>query len=241
MIANPEGWKSKKKILVILAHPDDPEFFCGGMIARWVDQGHLVSYCLLTRGQRGFHDKHMDLETMAGIRMKEQLAAGFRLGVTDIKFFDHLDGELVADISLREEIIKEIRNQKPDVIVSCDPTNLFPAANRINHPDHRAAGQAVLDAVFPAAGNPAYQFDGEQRANKSHRVKEVWLTLTRQPNFEITLTPYLEKKINALLCHRSQVQESAEELHDRYMKLASVIGDNGVTEYIEKFLRIKLS
>ena len=156
-------------------------------------------------------------------------------------FFLVLDGELVADISLREEIIKEIRNQKPDVIVSCDPTNLFPAANRINHPDHRAAGQAVLDAVFPAAGNPAYQFDGEQRANKSHRVKEVWLTLTRQPNFEITLTPYLEKKINALLCHRSQVQESAEELHDRYMKLASVIGDNGVTEYIEKFLLIKLS
>lgn len=241
MITNPEGWKSKKKILVILAHPDDPEFFCGGMIARWVDLGHQVSYCLLTKGQRGFHDKKMDMETMAGIRIKEQVAAGSRLGVKDIKFLNHLDGELVADILLREEIIKYIRIQKPDIVVSCDPTNLLPAANRINHPDHRAAGQAVLDAVFPAAGNFAYQFEDDPIVNVPHQVDEVWLTLTRQPNFEIALTPYLEKKINALLCHSSQVHASAEELRERYMKYSSMIGDNGVANYSEKFLRIKLS
>lgn len=236
-----EGWKKPKKILVILAHPDDPEFFCGGMIARWIDLGHKVSYCLLTKGQRGFHDKNMDPKTMAVIRTKEQFEAATVLGVTEIKFLDHMDGELVADIALRDELIKEIRYQKPDVVVSCDPTNLFPAVNRINHPDHRAAGQAVLDAVFPAAGNPAYQFAKDQEANESHQVKEIWLTLTKQPNFVIALTPYLDKKISALMCHSSQVKNTASELRERYLKFSITTDENGNTDYCEKFYRIILS
>lgn len=235
---NPEGWKTKKKILAIFAHPDDAEFFCGGMIARWVDQGHCVSYCLLTKGQRGFHEKGMDLTTMAEIRVREQMAAGSVLGVTDIRFLEHLDGELVADIALREEIIQEIRKRKPDIVVSCDPTNLFPAVNRINHPDHRAAGQAVIDAVFPAAGSPAYQFNDKLTATEAHQVEEMWLALTQQPNFEIVLTNYLEKRIRAILCHHSQVQATAEELLDKYLKPSLAKEGADAPAYCEKFLRI---
>ncbi len=241
MTANLEGWESQKKVLVILAHPDDPEFFCGGMIARWVDFGHQVSYCLLTKGQRGFHDMSMDIDTMAGIRMEEERNAATRLGVTNVKFLDHLDGELVADIVLREEIIKEIRAEKPDVIVTCDPTNLFPAENRINHPDHRAAGQAVLDAVFPAAGNPGYQFAEDPAANEPHQVQEIWLAVTNQPNFTISLTAYLDQKIEALLCHRSQVSVSAAVLREKFLGRFVYTDESTIPEFHERFRRIVLS
>lgn len=238
MKPNPENWKYKQEILVILAHPDDPEFFCGGMIARWVALGHHVSYCLMTAGQRGFKDESMNVMTMAGIRKQEQLEAAARLGVRNVKFLDHLDGELVPSIELREEIIKEIRATRPDIIVTCDPTNLFPAKNRINHPDHRAAGQAVLDAVFPAAGNPGYQFDAAPEANKPHQVKEVWMTVTQQPNFVISVTDYLDLKIAALMCHRSQVQATADELRNRYLSLYSDSDEKGNPDYRERFFRI---
>lgn len=241
MKTSEEGWEGSKKILVILAHPDDPEFFCGGMIARWVNLGHQVTYCLLTKGQRGYKDENMEPETMAGIRVKEQMDAAAILGVTNIKFLGHMDGELVADINLREEIIKEIRKQKPDVIVTCDPTNLFPAENRINHPDHRAAGQAVLDAVFPAAGNPGYRFAGDAEVNDPHQVEEVWLTVCKTPNFEILLGEYLDQKIKALLCHRSQVSATAAELRERYRNQFMATDETGEPEYKERFLRIVLT
>lgn len=239
--SNLEGWVGQKRILVILAHPDDPEFFCGGMIARWIDKGHQVSYCLLTKGQRGFQEKNLNVILMADIRIQEQLEAAAKLGVKEVKFLEHMDGELVADIALREEIIKEIRTVKPDVVVSCDPTNLFPAENRINHPDHRAAGQAVLDAVFPAAGNPGYQFPRDPASNEPHQVQEVWLTVAKQPNFTITLTSYLDQKIAALLCHRSQVHVSAAALRERYLGQYAGNDENELKEYSERFLRIVFS
>lgn len=237
---NPEGWDNPKKILVILAHPDDPEFFCGAMIARWCSLGHHVSYCLLTSGQRGSQDSKMDSTTMGNIRMKEQIDAAARLGVSDIKFLDYIDGELVPDIQMRENIIKEIRYAKPDVVVTCDPTNLFPAENRINHPDHRAAGQAVLDAIFPAAGNPGYRLDDGLVANEAHKVDEIWMALTRQPNFVISLTDFLDKKIDALLCHRSQLAANPAELRKRYAGQFEHDPVTGKPEYKERFLRVKL-
>jgi len=237
---NPESWDCPKNILVILAHPDDPEFFCGAMIARWCSLGHKVSYCLLTRGQRGSQDPKMDSTTMGGIRTIEQINAAARLGVSDINFLDYIDGELVPDIHLRENIIKEIRYAKPDVVVTCEPTNLFPAENRINHPDHRAAGQAVLDAVFPAAGNPGYQFDDDLDANDPHKVAEIWMALTRQPNFIISLTDFLDQKIDALLCHHSQLTASSVELRKRYEGQFEHDPATGKPEYKERFLRVKL-
>jgi len=177
---------------------------------------------------------------MGGIRTIEQIDAAARLGVSDINFLDHIDGELVPDIRLRENIIKEIRFAKPDVVVTCDPTNLYPADNRINHPDHRAAGQAVLDAVFPAAGNPGYQFDDGLVANEAYKVAEIWMALTRQPNFIISLTDFLGQKIDALLCHHSQLTATSAELRKRYEGQFEHDPATGMPEYKERFLRVKL-
>lgn len=238
---NPEGWTTPKKVQVILAHPDDPEFFCGASIARWCSLGHDVTYTLLTKGQRGTQDKSIGLSALADIRVKEQADAGARLGVKNIKYLNYLDGDLVPDLQLREAIVKEIRMSKPDIVVTCDPTNLFPSVTRINHPDHRAAGQAVLDAVFPAVANPGYRIIGDHLTNEPHKVEEVWLTLTKQPNFHIYLPAYLQVKIEAILCHHSQFTYTEAQLRDKMRDNFDVNPANGEIEYRESFLRIKFN
>ena len=159
-LQTPGVWASRRRnILVILAHPDDPEFFCGGTLARWARAGHQIEYCLLTCGDKGYNDtttpEHMSSDELCAIRHREQREAASVIGVREVHFLDRPDGYLVADLDLRREIVRIIRRMKPDILVTCDPQTLF-AAYGINHPDHRAAGQAVLDAVFPAAGNAAY-------------------------------------------------------------------------------------
>lgn len=237
---NPEKWNSPRNILVIMAHPDDPEFFCGATIARWRALDHQVSYCLLTKGQRGTQDPEADPYVTGGIRMGEQLNAAGVLGVSNIRFLDYMDGELVADLQLRTELVRHIRELKPDVVVTSDPTNLFPGENRINHPDHRAAGQAVIDAIFPAAGNPGYKIEIEGVQIPAHHVEEVWLSQTTQPNFEVNVTAFLDTKINALLCHKSQVKLSREDLRAKLLGRTEPDAKPGEIVYLERFRRIIL-
>ncbi len=238
---NIEGWTGQKKILVILAHPDDPEFFCGAMIARWCALGHHVSYCLLTKGQRGTQDAESDPQVISSVRVSEQVDAAAVLGVSQIHWMGYMDGELVADLALRNAIIKEIRQAKPDIVVSCDPSNLFPAPDRINHPDHRAAGQAVIDAVFPASGNPGYQLREDTGEIPAHQVEEVWLSLTHQPNCSFNLSKYLDIKIDAILRHRSQISLTANEMKERYSSRLEKVPATGEMAFFEKFRRIRLT
>ena len=121
----PDNWDIPQRILVILAHPDDPEFFCGGTVARWTLAGHRVSYCLLTCGEKGTKDRSLTTETLCSLRQKEQRAAAALLGVHDVRFLDHPDGYLVPDLNLRKEITRVIRKEQPDILVTCDPTNLY--------------------------------------------------------------------------------------------------------------------
>jgi LmbE family N-acetylglucosaminyl deacetylase len=208
MSLQPENWDKPQKILVVLAHPDDPEFFLGGTIARWCQAGHTVEYCLLTRGDKGTSDAGMDPQHLMKIREREEYAAAAILGVHSIEFLDFLDGYLVPDLTARKSVSRVIRRHKPDILVSCDPTNLFPNENYINHPDHRAAGQISLDAVFPASGNPMFFRElMENEGLMPHAVQEVWLSLTNQPNVTINVTEYWDQKIQALFEHKTQIGE----------------------------------
>ncbi len=237
---NNEGWADPKKILVILAHPDDPEFFCGAMIARWSALGHQVSYCLLTKGQRGTQAADIDPQEIGSMRVQEQMDAAAVLGVTQIHWMDYLDGELTANLELRNAIVKEIRQIRPDIVVTCDPSNLFPAPDRINHPDHRAAGQVVIDAVFPASGNPGYHLRNETGVIPAHQVEEVWLSLTHQPNCSFNLSNYLDNKIEAILCHRSQISLTIGEMKERFASRLEADPVSGELAFFEKFRRIRL-
>jgi LmbE family N-acetylglucosaminyl deacetylase len=233
-----ENWSQPQNILVILAHPDDPEFFCGAALARWVSLGHRVSYCLLTNGNKGASDRSIDPAQLTILRQAEQKAAASILGVQDIRFLDYEDGYLTADLSTRKTVTRIIRQERPDILVTCDPTNLFPRENMINHPDHRAAGQVVLDAVFPAAGNPFYFPDLITEEHlEPHSVKEVWLSVTAQPNTTLDATNLWPIKIRALHEHRSQIGE-VKLFDERMLSRRTPDSTPEAPRFEEKFRRI---
>ena len=183
-------WESKKKILIVLAHPDDPEFFCGATIAQWVQEGHEVKYCLFTRGEKGINDSYRDTKNIIELRKREQRKAADILGVNGIHYLDYEDGMLIPDLEARRNIVREIRRSTPNIVVTCDPTNYYLNVIYINHPDHRAAGQIVLDAVFPAVQNELYFPELLAENLSPHHVEEVWLSLPKEINttFDVTHT-----------------------------------------------------
>ncbi|HSJ87541.1 MAG TPA: PIG-L deacetylase family protein [Anaerolineales bacterium] len=202
-----ENWDSPQNILVILAHPDDPEFFCGATLARWARAGHHITYQLLTCGDKGFNEStsaEMTTDALCAIRHAEQIAAAKVIGVEEVHFLDRPDGYLVPDLNLRREIVRVIRKFKPDILVTCDPQTLF-AMYGINHPDHRAAGQVVMDAVFPAAGSPVFFPELLAEGFLPHMPKEIWCSLTMQPNVTLDVTETWQTKLEAILKHESQV------------------------------------
>src|SRR5512136_339257 len=134
------------RVLLVLAHPDDPEFFCGATLAQWARAGKEIHYLLLTCGDKGSDDPAMTPESLCVDRQREQRAAAAVIGAQEVKFLGYADGELFNTLDVRREIVREVRRFRPDLLVTSDPmTYIRPVG--INHPDHRAAGAATLDAV----------------------------------------------------------------------------------------------
>ncbi len=234
-----EGWNEKKRILVILAHPDDPEFFMGATLARWGALGHEIRYCLLTTGQKGSQDINMKPEGLSNLRKEEQKNAANSLGVTSIEFLDYVDGEVVPDLEMRKKIVRVIRKYKPQIVISSDPLNYFPGDNRVNHPDHRAAGQAVLEAVFPAAGNP--MFFPELISEEDFlpvNVAELWFSIPAEANLVVDVTPYFDDKIKAILSHRSQINMDHGKFVEFMKARWAIVNKQREQVYHERFRRI---
>jgi len=230
------------RVLVVLAHPDDPEFYCGGTVARWAAEGRYVAYCLLTRGDKGADESGTDPAQMAATREQEQRAAAAVLGVAEVQFLGHEDGYLVADLPLRREIVEVIRRVRPDIVLTCDPTNFFPSSRYINHPDHRAAGQATLDAVFPAAGSGMFFPELEETQGLApHKVRQVFVAGARDPNTAVDISAYLSRKVEALRQHRSQIRDLDgldQRMREWHLDPESP-GDS--PRYVERFQRIDLA
>jgi LmbE family N-acetylglucosaminyl deacetylase len=240
MSAQNDDWGTPQKILVILAHPDDPEFFCGATLARWARTGHQITYCLLTCGDKGFNpttSPDMTTEKLCSLRRVEQNNAAKIIGVNAVHFLDREDGYLVPDLDLRREVVRLIRAHQPDILVTCDPQNLF-AVYGINHPDHRACGQVVLDAVFPAAGSLVYFPELLAEGYPPHMPKEVWCSLTNQPNVTLDVTETWEIKLKALLEHKTQIQD-AEQLMERMKSRRAEDSSAENPRYEEKFRVVK--
>ena len=234
-----EGWNEKKRILVILAHPDDPEFFMGATLARWGALGHEIRYCLLTTGQKGSQDVDQKPEVLAALRKTEQQNAANILGVKSIEFLDYVDGEVIPDLEMRKKIVRVIRKYKPQIVVSSDPLNYFPGDNRVNHPDHRAAGQAVLDAVFPAAGNPMFfpELISEE-ALMPVNVAELWFSIPAEANLVVDVSRYFDEKIKAILCHRSQINMDVKKFEEMMKTRWVTVNEQWQQVYLERFRRI---
>jgi len=200
----------RRHVLIVMAHPDDPEYFCGGTVAKWAAEGADVTYCLVTSGDKGADGEEVDGRELARLREAEQRAAAEVLGVQAIAFLGRPDGMLEPDLDLRREIVRTIRRFRPDIIVTSDPTTLITRGHGINHPDHRAVGLATLDAVYPAAGSALFFPELLRESLAPHKVGEVFLAGSPSPDTMIDISPYLERKLQALRCHRSQIPDFDE-------------------------------
>jgi LmbE family N-acetylglucosaminyl deacetylase len=238
----PDNWDSPQSILVILAHPDDPEFFCGATLAKWARLGHRITYQLLTCGDKGFNESTpsgMTPEALCAIRHEEQLAAAHVIGAEAVHFMDCPDGYLIPDLDLRRDVVRVIRKFKPDILVTCDPQTLF-AAYGINHPDHRAAGQVTMDAVFPAAGSPVFFPELLIEGYMPHMPKEIWCSLTVQPNTIVDVTDTWNIKLEALLHHKTQIGD-IDQFKERMKSRHTEDSTDESPRYEERFRRVVYS
>ncbi|MFN2534254.1 MAG: PIG-L deacetylase family protein [Pseudonocardiaceae bacterium] len=203
-MADAQG-QAAQRVLVITAHPDDVDFGSAGTIATWTDAGLEVSYCIVTDGDAGGFDPKVPRSAIAGIRQDEQRKAAAVLGVTDVGFLGYPDGRLVVSYELRRDITRVIRRTRPDRVVVHSPQRDLRSVYS-SHPDHLAAGEAALCAVYPDARNPFAHPDLlEQEGLDAHTVREVWVV---SPNDKadryIDITDSFDRKIAALRAHTSQ-------------------------------------
>lgn len=227
-----------RRAMVIVAHPDDTEYLCGGTVGRWTQEGKEVVYVLVTRGERGSSDPAVTPEKLAQVREREQRAAASVLGVHEVVFLGYPDGSVVPSLDLRRDLARQIRRWRPDLVITFDPTYRY-GSFYLNHPDHRAVGDAALDAVFPDARNPLQFPELREEGLEPHHVREVYMGATVDPDIEVDITDSLELKGAALRHHRSQIG-NPDGLRERLEARHRVEDEDGTVRYVERFRRVVL-
>jgi LmbE family N-acetylglucosaminyl deacetylase len=228
-----EKQEELKRVLVIAAHPDDPEFGAGGTIAKWAQAGKQVTYVLLTSGDKGSKEPNVRPGQLATKREAEQRAAARVLGVQEVIFLRHPDGILENTLDLRRALCQLIRNHKPHIVMAIDPWRHYQL-----HPDHRAAGWAALDAVWSAR---EWHIFGEQLVGDDEpwRTKEVYLFWSDHADYWEDVTTTIDKRIAALACHVSQVGTDTAKLDERIRERTKKLGEKAGCDYAEEFKRIE--
>ncbi len=226
------------RILAIAAHPDDLEFGIGGSVARWTLEGADVSYCLVTDGSAGSNDPNTDPTKLIQLRRDEQMAAAAVVGVEDVHFLGYKDGTLQPTIELRRDLTRLIRKLKPDRVITMDPTVIFvDAEGYINHPDHRASAEAAIYATFPSAETRPIFPELLDEGLEPHKVAELWLMFSEKPNAVVDITETMDRKIESLRCHASQVGGQDLEF---VRKWSAYAGKETGYAYAESFRVLKL-
>jgi len=226
--------------LAVYAHPDDPEISAGGTLARWAAEGAQVWVLITTRGDKGTDDPDADTDALARRRTEETAASTAQLGLAGHFHLDYEDGELVDDRHLRGQIVRHVRQLRPEVVLCPDPTAVFFGDSYFNHRDHRVTGWATLDAVAPAAGNPHYFPEHRAEELDVHRVRTVFLSGTLEPNCWVDTSATLEQKIDALFRHESQLTNAGEWFRDFLRQSAEDAGRAAGVRYAEGFRRLTL-
>ncbi len=193
--------------MAIHAHPDDIEFTCAGTLARWAKAGTQITYILCTSGDVGIDEPGMTRQKATEIREAESLEAAHITGVNQVVFLREPDGLLQPTLELRKKLVREIRKYKPEVIMTGDPTIVWSGSDYINHPDHRAAAMAALDAAFPAAGQPNLFDELTQEGLTAHKVRKVYAGVWDKADVYINIDETIDIKIAALRAHKSQLKD----------------------------------
>jgi len=232
----------EKMILVVGAHPDDNDFGAGATVARAWREGAKVIYLIATTGQRGSSDENMTPEILSGIRKKEQEEAASVLGARGVHFLDYVDGELIPDIRLKEHIVKYVRRYRPEIVFTMDPSFFyFKDLGFVNHSDHRAIGEATLDACYPLARDLLSFPEHVKAGLNPHKVKELLLHsfVPENANFYVDVTDTLEIKLKALSLHKSQVGDM-KRVEKRMRDRAQAAGKLAGCRYAEAFVRLQM-
>jgi LmbE family N-acetylglucosaminyl deacetylase len=196
-----------ERILVVTAHPDDVDFGVAGSVATWVKSGIEVAYCIVTDGDAGGSDRSITRSEMAVIRRQEQRAAAAEVGVTDVTFLGYPDGRVLPSIELRRDISRQVRIHRPERLVCQSPDRMWDRIGA-SHPDHLAAGEAAVCAAYPDARNPFAHPELLEEGLEPHAVAEIWMMAAPGTNRVVDVTDTFDRKIAALLCHRSQVGDA---------------------------------
>ena len=204
--------------MVVVAHADDAEFGCSGTVAKWCSEGWDVVYVLCTDGSKGTSDREISQQELSRIRHDEQIEAGKVLGLSDVAFLDYPDSTLQPTLELRRDIAREIRRHRPDVLICQYPMRNLDGGWGVGHPDHIAAGEAALSAVYPTARDhltfPELLEDGLE----PHKVAEVWVMMHPEPDLWVDVTDHTDTSVRALVKHASQVDNRGEEELGKMMR-----------------------
>ena len=226
------------RVLVMTAHPDDPEFAAGGTIAKLATEGREVTYVIATNGNKGSGDRAMSPEQLARVRHEEQRDAARVLGVGRVEFLGYEDGELEDTRQLRRDITREIRRWRPDLIITSHPrrsySNFFAW-----HRDHRIIAGVVLDCVYPLARDHL-SFPELLPEHEPHKVREVYLIQWEQPQLVVDITDTMDLKLRAARCHASQVADFTD-FDARMRNRAATLGAAHGCRYAEGFDRVVLT
>jgi LmbE family N-acetylglucosaminyl deacetylase len=231
-----------ERVMVVAAHPDDPEFGFGATVAKFTEEGTQVVYVICTDGSQGGEDPQVPDVELTATRYAEQRAAAAVLGVGEVVFLGFRDGHLEPNVELRRAVAREIRRYRPELVLTHTPLRAINIPIGASHPDHLAVGEATLSAVYPDARNPRAYPELLREGLEAHKVREVWLPGFDGSDHFVDATSRIERKIEAILCHRSQFDKPGMEpdapgkwIRDR-MRL---VGEQSGYEYAEGFKRIE--
>ena len=237
--------KYNKTAMVVTAHPDDAEWSCSGSVAKWTREGWDVIYVLCTDGSKGSEDRKISEKKLVSIREEEQRKAGEILGLKAVEFLGYPDGYLEPTLDLRKDISREIRKYKPSILITTNPTRDLLGRGYIGHPDHFAAGEATLSAVFPSARDHLTFPELIKEGYEPHKVKEVWINMFNAGNNDhLFFNPIekqdLEKAIKALIAHKSQISDS-KRAKEYMTSRRKEIGKMCNSKFAETFTKFELN
>jgi LmbE family N-acetylglucosaminyl deacetylase len=239
--------EQEKVAMVVVAHADDAEFAAAGTVALWAREGWDVYYIVCTDGGSGGPDEATDVSFAARqevieTRKKEQQAAAKVLGVKDVLFLGYPDGQLQPDLALRRQIVRLLRRYRPTRVIFQSPDRAWTPVLRVGayHPDHMAAGQATLAAIYPASQNPCdFPELFEEEGLKPHKVSDLYIMASPAVNYGVDITSTIETKLEALRAHESQVGNHIADLERMLRSWSEETGKRHGYTYAEEFHRVE--
>jgi LmbE family N-acetylglucosaminyl deacetylase len=231
-------WSDVRRVLVIVAHPDDADFICAGTCIQMAHQGIEVTYMVLTNGDKGNHNPEITRNQLIAMRKIEQRKAAELCGISEVLFMNEEDGFLRPTRSTRKRVTREIRRLRPELIIITNPDRYFVGDGYINHPDHRNAGLVAIEAIFPAADNLMFYPDMADEGYLPHKIKYLYVHGHDQPSLKVDITAEIDMKVAAILCHKSQFVDPMAA-KKRWLEMWGERQEDGTVRYSEQFKVMK--